>query len=129
MRFRFTGSESICGNVRISTYGQLLDLDAATAHDCLLGHVGLLPDEDFQKLGFSDDELNQYADYDSHRQADPEFLEKKAASHRQASQLRVQYEKEAAEGNTFMAREKKAQPAASREREKPASQTPPPPLG
>jgi hypothetical protein len=102
LKFRFVGIESAIGNVRVSAFGQLLDLTPEAAHDCVLGRVPVVPEADF--TGITEDEINQFSTPDAHRDASPAFNAKKIALHKKAAAYRAAYETAAATGDTFMKR-------------------------
>lgn len=104
MLMRFTGLESHIGDICLGNFGMLIDIDAKLAHDAVLGQVGLLPTAEFDAIGFSDDELEAHAEYDTHRDltSDDPFTIKKTACHSAAVAFRLRYEKDSAMGKTFM---------------------------
>ena len=112
-RFRFIGIESSIGEVRLCTFGQAIDLDPETAHDCILGRVPLVTDEAFAAAGFTDEELNAHGDWKAHADdtIDPVFKAKKLKLFSVLVVYRAQYEKDADAGNTFMARAAKPTPS------------------
>lgn len=120
MRFRFVGNESTIGNVRLCTFGQLVDLDAKTAHSAITGRIGLVPDEDFEVLGFTEEELTNYAEPESHFSADAVFMVKRKQAHIMASRYHYQYKEDTAKGDTFMSRAAASAPPA------PVKPVPPP---
>lgn len=114
MKFRFVGRTSQIGIVNV-TFGQGLDLDAQTAHDCMFGRVGLVTEVDFDSVGLTEDEQQHYSDMDSHRDTrtnDPDFHVKKMKLHALCVAYREAYLKAAEAGDTFMAREEKAKAPA-----------------
>ncbi len=115
MRFKFIASESHIGEVRLCTYGQTVDLDAEMAHTCILGRVGLLPVDQFDSIGFTEDELERHADYAQHRHEniDPVFAAKKQKSHAMFVKYMQDYTMAVAKGDTFMTREAAAAAAAN----------------
>lgn len=110
MKFRFVGIESNIGQLRVNAFGQLLELDPAVAHDCVLGRVPLVPDQGWDKYEFTEDELNEYSTPDAHRHGSTEFNDKKAVVHKAVADYRANYEAAAARGDTFMSRAGKTAP-------------------
>ncbi len=121
MIFRYIAGESHCtptganSGVRITGFGSKVDLDAEMAHICISGRMGLLPEELFDSIGFTDDELEMHSDYDRHKAdvIDPSFAEKKRKSHAMFVKYMGDYVKAADAGDTFMARAAKAAKSAT----------------
>lgn len=80
MKLRFLGSECSIGDYpRLESFGQTIELDEALAADAIRGGAALLPDAQFDALGFTDSELSDYGISASHQFAPAEFLAKKRA--------------------------------------------------
>lgn len=78
MTYRFLGTYSEIGDVaRLDQFGQAVDLPLALAEDAVAGGCALLPEDEFQRIGFTADELRRFAPPATHQGAPPEFLEKK----------------------------------------------------
>lgn len=106
LRLKFCGLETHIANIVLNQFGMTVDMDPQLAHDALLGQVGLLPEAEWAKCGITDEEIEAHPDYNSHRNEAPDsdFNRKKSLVHQAAVAFRLQYEKDAALGNTFMAR-------------------------
>lgn len=108
MLFRFVGSDSEIGHIRVHEFGTLLDLDAQTAHDAVLSRVGLVTDVDFQTTNITDEELTQFSDSHNHVDAPDSFRQKVAKVHKMAASMHYDYLAAAAAGDTFMTRAAKS---------------------
>lgn len=104
MLFRFVGSDSEIGQIRVHEFGTLLDLDAQTSHDAVMSRVGLVADADFQAIGITDDELTQFSDAHTHVDAPTTFKEKVTKAHKIAAAMYHEYLVAATTGDTFMTR-------------------------
>lgn len=102
MRFYFVGSESHIGEVRVTAFGQALDLDPQTAHDCVMGRVGLVTEDEFKAADLSEEELMVYSEVISHKDAPKEFLDKKRKLHMAAVAFYKKYQDGVEAGITFM---------------------------
>ncbi len=80
MRFRFIGTSCAIGEVAgLREFGEAVDLDATLAKD-IIGHprgAALLPETTFASLGFTPEELREFATPGSHADAPPAFTAKK----------------------------------------------------
>jgi hypothetical protein len=77
--YRFVGDQADIYNplYQFRRFGQKADMDDACAHlHCLKG-VGLIPEAEFEAIGFTDDELKLYPSAISHMSAPDEFKRKK----------------------------------------------------
>ncbi len=83
MIFRFIGYTCQIGDVAgLREFGEAVDLDAKLAAE-IIGHprgAALLPEATFSTLGFTAEELAEYATPGSHADAPPTFLAKKSAA-------------------------------------------------
>jgi hypothetical protein len=81
-RFVFVGSlpSHMMGVVSFREFGQAVELTAEQARDLALGGAAIVPEEDFEKLGFQGAELAKFGPFGSHANAPAEFATKKAAA-------------------------------------------------
>lgn len=61
MIYRFVGSSSDIGNVKLDRFGQKLDVTSEFARQCQLGGAAIIPDSDFKKIGFTSEALRIWA--------------------------------------------------------------------
>jgi hypothetical protein len=93
MTFRFVGNASDIGEgIRLTNFGQAVELSDELAREAALGGCALVPDAEFQAIGFTDKELVAYASAGSHERAPADFLEKKKSALIAAHELRVRIE-------------------------------------
>lgn len=81
-KFRFVGSETEMGDVRLEKLGDLVELTETEA-DLLVyrsGGAPLITDEQFASAGFTADEMKQYAFWGQRADAPAEFHRKLAAA-------------------------------------------------
>lgn len=83
MKFRFVGTSCAIGEVAgLREFGEAVDLDATLAKD-IIGHprgAALLPETTFASLGFTPEDLREFATPGSHADAPPAFQQKKNAA-------------------------------------------------
>lgn len=83
MKFRFVGTTCAIGDIAgLREFGEAVDLDATLAAD-IIGHprgAALLPEATFAAIGFTADELSEFATPGSHADAPAAFLAKKSAA-------------------------------------------------
>ena len=86
------GKAQILGQnaIEFTTYGQLVELPGDIADLCILGHIPILPVEEFDQIGHTDEELSKFSQLHTHANAPAEFLEKRKkawAAHQAKHQL------------------------------------------
>lgn len=80
MKLRFLGTECTIGDhPSLKTFGQVIELDETLALEAIAGGAALIPEAEFAALGFTADELREYAQPGLHQFAPPTFLDKKRA--------------------------------------------------
>ena len=92
MTYRFLGSASDIGeSIRLSRFGQSVELPDELARVAVLGGCALLPESEFLSVGFTTRELESFGSVASHERAPAEFLDKKrralVAAHEWREQL------------------------------------------
>jgi hypothetical protein len=65
---------------KFSRFGQLAEVPDDVAKAAIASGAALLPQADFDKLGFNSDELKKFKDVVSHSKAPKEFIEKRDAA-------------------------------------------------
>lgn len=102
--FRFVGIESEIGTARLTAFGQTVELDAESAHNCIMAQVGLVTEADFDAADFTDEEVSLHSDSDIiiRGDGDPVFMAKRVLVHADAVSYHSRYVTEAAAGKTFM---------------------------
>jgi hypothetical protein len=101
--YRFIGTETEIGGEKLTKFGQPVTLTDARAKEAIMGAgpdqgyagaTALIPDEDFQKLKLTDEELKTY-DYPGRRaRMSPEFKAKHEGAFETLAKIRARYEKE-----------------------------------
>src|ERR1035441_2436286 len=71
--YRFVGSYCEIGGVRLERFGQAVDLSDEVAETAVKGGAAIIPECDFQKLGFTEQEVSLYA-YPGQREGAPEVV-------------------------------------------------------
>lgn len=61
-KYRFVGTESHIGQVKLERFGQAFNIDEKLAEQALRAGVALMPDEEFQAIGFTPSQLKIWAD-------------------------------------------------------------------
>ena len=94
MTYRFVGVETelFGGRVKLTRLGQSIDLDEATASVVIKGGGAIVSESDFKALGFTDDELKQYAYAGPRLSAPPEFHAKLQRAHAMFCELKNKHE-------------------------------------
>lgn len=101
MIHRFVGTKSTIGDRGLTRFGESIDMDAAAGRTLMLGNgpetgfsgsCPLLPDGEFSKIGFTEQELRDYQWPGSHEDASPEFKRKKAQALAALHTLRTENE-------------------------------------
>lgn len=59
-------------------FGQLAEIPADVAKAAQLGRIPLIPVEDFERIGFTPDELKRYQRFESHDAATEAFIQKRS---------------------------------------------------
>lgn len=77
--FRYLGNavSYIGGDIVLQRFGQPIELDEQLAFDAMAGGCALIPDEQFQEIGFSNQELELYAEPGSDWAAPESFKQKR----------------------------------------------------
>lgn len=75
--YRFVGANTEVGSVKLSKFGQPVELTDELARDVLAGGGSILPSDQFDEIGFTEQELSLYSDNFSHGQANAAFQDKK----------------------------------------------------
>lgn len=90
----FCGSQSVIGNVvEMKRFGQRVDLDDQIAQEAIAGGCPLLVAEEFDAIGFSDEELKKYGDVHARASAPSEFVEKARLAWVRISEIRSDIER------------------------------------
>jgi len=90
--YRFVGSycEIDNGRIKLDRFGQRVELGDDVADTVIRGGGAILPEEDFERLGFTAEELAAYA-YPGQQESAPEgFKEKRNAAHLAYCRLRAE---------------------------------------
>lgn len=61
-QFRFVGAETIIGNTKLDRFGMRVNLDEKFAKIAVAGGAALLSEENFNSIGFDDQDLKVWAD-------------------------------------------------------------------
>jgi hypothetical protein len=78
MTYRFVGTFcAIDDGTHLEVFGQSIELDQADAERAILQNAALVPEADFEGVGFTQQELEQYSSISLHEGAPAEFLEKR----------------------------------------------------
>ena len=72
MLYRFLGTESVIGELRLS-FGRKVELSQEAARDAILSRVTLIPDARATELGFTEDDFRIYADPVARQEATQDF--------------------------------------------------------
>lgn len=91
MILRFIGSESEIAGQRLKRFGQSIDLPDAEAAALVSGpdaKFPALPQAEFDKIGFTSQELEKYQFVSTHEKAPVTFLSKKRAALTRLHELR-----------------------------------------
>jgi hypothetical protein len=77
--YRFVGDNAdvYTPSYALRRFGQKADMDDALAKQVILNGVQLIPEAEFEAIGFSDDEIAKYPSAISHMSAPDEFKRKK----------------------------------------------------
>ena len=116
--FRFVGTESEIGGEGLRRFGQRITLSDSRAKEAIMGAgketayagaTAIIPDEAFEKLKVSDQEMDKYAYPGQRNNAPPEFRAKVKAALEALAATRETYEREdaAAAKASAKAKEKK----------------------
>ncbi len=100
MKFRFIGNTCAIGDIAgLREFGEAVDLDAKLAAQIIAHPRGaaLLPEYAFEKIGFTTEEMSEFATPGSHADAPDSFLAKKNAALIALHELRAHL----AAGNVF----------------------------
>lgn len=93
MTVRFLGTLSeITGVGKLTALGQSVEVSEEMLRDAILGGCALLPDEEFEALGFSVDELKRYGDAYGRDNAPAEFWDKLRAGWVRVAEMRADFE-------------------------------------
>lgn len=93
MIYRFLGSESeIHGVAKLTRVGQSIQLEASVAREAITGGCSLLPEVEFDALGFTDEELREFGGTYGRAAAPPEFIAKLRAGWVRVAELRAELE-------------------------------------
>ncbi len=60
--YRFVGTESVVGNIKMTRFGQRFGIDSELAESAQAGGCALIEETDFNSLGFTTEELKIWAD-------------------------------------------------------------------
>lgn len=77
--YRFVGAMSAVGNVELKRFGQTIELTKEEAANAILGGCAIIPESEFQSLGFHPQEVGITAGQQIGKPS--EFRAKKAAAH------------------------------------------------
>lgn len=82
MRYRFLGTECsvLDRGIKLDRFGQAVDVDEDLARIMILGNAAIIPEKDFQEIGFTAEELSRFALVWTHSEAPESFLAKKRAA-------------------------------------------------
>jgi hypothetical protein len=75
--YRYCGSQSFIGDLKLDKFGQSVEFDDAAAKNAILGGAAIVPATDPLWKEFTDEELRKFSNPLSHRQAPAVFLQKK----------------------------------------------------
>ncbi len=79
MIYRFIGTECNVGAIKLSLFGQRLEVTPEIARQCQLGGAAIISDAEFKKLGFTSEELKIWASpFMDYRQMPADLSERKA---------------------------------------------------
>jgi hypothetical protein len=93
MIYNFVGSNSDIGeSIRLTRFGQAVELSDELAREALLGGCALVAAADFQEIGFTPKELETFSSPGSHERAPVEFIEKKRQALIAVHNLRARFE-------------------------------------
>lgn len=79
--YRFVGAESTVGDVQLKRFGQKIELTEEEAHNAILGGAAVIPDAEFEALGFTDQELAKFPHVGQQVLAPVAFKDKKHKAH------------------------------------------------
>jgi hypothetical protein len=93
MTYYFVGSNSDIGDlIRLTRFGQAVELSDEQAREAVLGGCALVPEAEWDEIGFDRPELERFASVASHERAPAAFIEKKKAALLAVHNLRARYE-------------------------------------
>jgi hypothetical protein len=87
--YRFCGSFTEVGDLRLEKFGQAAEFSDALASDAILGGGCIIPSADFDKIAFTEQELSLYSNPSSHGDANQAFQNKKKRAVMVCHDLRV----------------------------------------
>lgn len=75
--YRFLGTVGAVGSLELTQFGQRVTMSEEQAFEAVRGGCALLPDAEFQSIGFSSDELLKNAFPSARPRLDPSFQAKR----------------------------------------------------
>lgn len=91
MKLHFIGSEMMIGDVKLTDFGEEVELDESTARDIISRNAPLLPAKDFRACGFTAAELKAFKYPGQRHQETPEFAAKHLKARLRLAELREQF--------------------------------------
>lgn len=62
MVYRFVGAESTVGNLTMRRFGQRFNMQEKVAETCIKGGCALIPEEEFNAIGFTEEDMKVWSD-------------------------------------------------------------------
>jgi hypothetical protein len=90
--YRFCGSLTEAGELRLTKFGQAVELSDELASLIVLGGGSILPSADFAKAAFTEQELSLYSNTASHSEGNRAFQAKKKIVMTACHELRTRLE-------------------------------------